>query len=72
MNPLPVIRRWLDCFDSHTGTDMTRSDLLAWVAREFPNLPSDLTVDCLIVAGIGRDSEQSGTVYCRAEFGGTA
>lgn len=69
VNPLPYIRAWLDKFSYHDSSDMSREDLRSWldtlcVQRRVTEEEAELLLDCLAAAGIGREAEQTRTVYC--------
>jgi hypothetical protein len=69
VDPLPVIRAWLDQHSYHDASDCGRGYLLHWLDAHCPYLDADqreVAADCLIVAGIGNQTEQHRTVYCRA------
>ncbi len=74
INPLHIIQAWIGEF--HGGDVVidppTRLALTFWVESKGWYPPNDsqieLAVDCLIAAGIGREQEQTATVYCRASY----
>ncbi len=68
MNPLPIIREWLDVVGTDCDT-VPRSEIIRWVQQRYPTcLDPGLAADCLIAVGIGREPEQEGTVYCLASY----
>lgn len=80
-NPLPMIAEYYRHADMHDDP-VTRVYLCRWVGAKLAGrykgysgapymMPSqiDLAIDCLIAAGIGREEEQGGTVYCNCSYG---
>jgi hypothetical protein len=74
MDALALIRAYLD-YNSSNGRHYlypdsveSRSGLLTFVKDRVPSEQVELAVDCLIAAGLGREQEQNGTVYCRCSY----
>jgi len=75
VNILPIINQWIeehrdqamfsdDMTEIASWSHISRVDLINWVNSRYPNSTSiDLTVDCLIAAGIGNKSEHQAPVY---------
>lgn len=67
MNPLPLIAAYLRDHPGKSQFHLTpRRDVLDWLAGRNPPHDIQLAADCLAAAGIGREQEQTATVYCRA------
>lgn len=76
VNPLPVINDWLNdsilAREEFSQKHPTAVDLSTWIKDRYKSQYSEeeraLLVDCLIAAGIGREPEQSKTIYCRCSY----
>ncbi len=70
INILPLIAEWISEHPklAPQAHQLQRRHILQWLQGRIPSSQADLAADCLIAAGIGREAEQQGTVYCSCSY----